>query len=163
MGNNRGFTLVELLITAAIVGIASAMAIPAMNNAVQRNKVITSAELLGSQVREARLAAISRSRAFRVQFNCPAAGASRMLEVTGNTVIDDAADRCTTSRPNDGAPIYLPLEVNFGGSTPRDMQVSARGQVSAIGGGAMPLVYALTHGSHTRTVTVTATGRVTIQ
>ena len=163
MGNNRGFTLLELLVTAGVFGVAAAVAIPAMNNAVQRNKVFTTAELLAGQVREARLAAISRNRPFRVLFNCPAAGAFRMLEVTGDSSIDDAADRCSTPLPNDGPPIYLPAEVNFGGFDPKNLQISARGQVIAIDGGALPLQYQVTYGSHTRIVSVTAKGRVTVQ
>ena len=162
MGNNRGFTLIELMVTTGVIGLAAAIAIPAMNNAVQRNKVITSAELLGSQVREARLAAISRNRAYRVRFACPAAGAFRMLEVTGNTAIDDAADRCATTLPNDGPPIYLPPNVGFSGAGAKDLQVSARGQVSAVDGSGLPLTYGITYGSHSRNVSVNATGRVTI-
>lgn len=162
MRNDRGFTLIELLVTAGIISVAAAVAIPAMNNAVQRNKVITSAELLGSQIREARLAAISRSRAFRVRFNCPAAGAFRMLEVTGDASIDNASNRCTTPRPDDGPPLYLPPNVGFGGNGAADLQISARGQVSAVNGSALPLTYGITYGSHTRIVSVNATGRVSI-
>ena len=162
MGNDRGFTLIELLVTAGVIGVAAAIAIPAMNNAVQRNKVITSAELLGSQVREARLAAISRNRAFRVRFDCPAPGAFRMLEVTGDASIDNAADRCTTPLPNDGPPIYLPADVGFGGSVPKDLQISPRGRVTAVDGSNPPLTYGISHGSHTRTVSVVATGRVSV-
>jgi prepilin-type N-terminal cleavage/methylation domain-containing protein len=162
MGNDRGFTLIELMVTAGILGVAAAIAIPSMNNAVQRNKVITSAELLAGQVREARLAAISRNRPFRVLFNCPAAGAFRMLEVTGDASIDDDADRCSTPLPNDGPPIYLPTNVGFGGFDPKNLQISARGQGSAVDGGLLPLIYGITYGSHTRNVSVTALGRVTI-
>ena len=162
MGNERGFTLMELIVTAGIIGVASAMAIPAMNNAVQRNKVITSAELIGSQVREARLAAISRNRPFRVMFNCPAVGAFRMLEVTGNATIDDASDRCSTPLPNDGPPVYLAPNVNFGGFNPKNLQISPRGQVTALGGGLLPLMYDVTYGSHTRVVSVNGNGRVTV-
>jgi prepilin-type N-terminal cleavage/methylation domain-containing protein len=162
MGNNRGFTLIELLVTAGFIGLAAAVAIPAMNNAVERNRVIAGAELLAAQIREARLAAISRNRAFRVLFNCPTAGAFRMLEVTGTASIDNASDRCSTTLPNDGPPQFLSGNTGFGAFDPKDLQISARGQVTAIDGGALPLIFEITHGGQVRTVSVTALGRITV-
>ena len=148
--------------TAGVIGVAAAVAIPAMNNAVERNRVIAGAELIAAQIREARLAAISRNQAFRVRFNCPAAGAFRMLEVTGDASVDDDSDRCTASFPNDGPPQYLSGNVSFGESGPHDLQISARGQVSALDGATLPLVFEVTYGSQTRNVSVTALGRVTV-
>jgi len=162
MGNNRGFTLLELLVTAGFIGVAAAVAIPAMNNAVERNRVIAGGELIAAQIREARLAAISRNQAFRVRFNCPTAGAFRMLEVTGDASVDDDSDRCTTNLPNDGPPQYLSGNVSFGESDPHDLQISARGLVSALDGATLPLVFEVTYGSQTRNVSVTALGRVTV-
>ncbi len=161
MGNNRGFTLVELIVTAGLVGVAAAVAIPSMNNAVQRNKVITSAELLAGQVREARLAAISRNQIFRVVFDCPVPGAFRMLEVTGDASVDDDADRCTTHLANDGPPVYMGDGVTFGDGDLSPLEISRRGQISAIGG-TVPLTYGITYGSHTRNVAITGAGRVTV-
>ena len=85
-----------------------------------------------------------------------------MLEVTGDTSVDDDSDRCTTSLPNDGPPQYLSGNVGFGESDPHDLQISARGQVSALDGAALPLVFSVTYGSQTRNVSVTALGRVTV-
>ncbi len=162
MGNDRGFTLIELLMTVAVIGIAAAIAIPSMNNALDRNKVITSAELVASQIREARLSAITHNRPFRVIFNCPAAGAFRMLEVTGDPTVDNAGDRCTTHLQNDGPPVYLPDNVNFGGFDPKDLQISARGQVTGVTGGTLPFVYEVTYGSYRRNVSVSAQGRIAV-
>jgi Tfp pilus assembly protein FimT len=131
-----------------------------MNNAVQRNKVITSAELFAAQIREARLAAISRNRAFRVAYDCPTTGAVRMLEVTGDASVDDNADRCSLPQPNDGPPVQLADNVSVGDAPPV-LQINARGQISAIGG-TMPQNFAVTYGTYSRSVVVTATGRVTI-
>jgi len=39
MKNKKGFTLAEVLITLAILGIVAAISMPALNNAVQKNKV----------------------------------------------------------------------------------------------------------------------------
>ena len=162
MGNDRGFTLIELLVTVGLIGVAAAVAIPSMNNALDRNKVITSAELLASQVREARLSAITHNRPFRVIFNCPAAGAFRMLEVTGNSAVDDAPDRCTTHLQNDGPPVYLPDNVNFGGFDPKDLQISARGLVTGVAGGVLPFVYEISYAGYQRNVSLSAQGRVTV-
>jgi prepilin-type N-terminal cleavage/methylation domain-containing protein len=161
MGNNRGFTLLELLVTAGFIGVAAAVAIPAMNNAVARNRVITGAELLAAQIREARLAAISRNQRFRVAFDCPTAGAIRMLEVTGDASVDDDADRCTANLDNDGPPVAMGQNLTFGADAPPTLEISARGQISAIGG-AMPQNLSVTYGSNSRTVVVTATGRVAV-
>jgi len=160
MGNNRGFSLLELIVTCGVVGVCAAVAIPSMNNAVQRNRVITSAQLVSAQIREARLAAITRNQFFRVAFDCPATGAIRMLEVTGDPAVDDDPGRCTTNLPNDGPPMYMPEGVGFG-EAPETLQINSRGQVSVLGG-AMPHDAAVTDGALSFTVTVTATGRVTV-
>ena len=44
----------------------------------------TASELIGSQIRQARLKAISRNKSFRVRFDCPSAGQFRVLVVTGS-------------------------------------------------------------------------------
>jgi prepilin-type N-terminal cleavage/methylation domain-containing protein len=160
MTSARGFTLVELLIAGGIIGLAAAAAIPAMNNAVQRNKVITSTELVAAQIREARLAAISRNKAFRVSFNCPAPGALRMLAVTGNAAVDNDVNRCRMNQPNDGPLLYMPQGLSFGNAQPV-LEVSARGQISAIAG-TMPQTVSVTYGAYSRTLVVSATGRVAI-
>jgi hypothetical protein len=136
------------------------VAIPAMNNAVARNRVFTGSELLAAQIREARLAAITRNRPFRIRFDCPTAGAVRMLEVTGDAAIDDSADRCSEAQPNDGPPLYLPAGVLFAGTPPPVLEINGRGQVTLIGHGALPVNLQVSYGSFTRGVIVTATGRV---
>ena len=52
-----------------------------------------------------------------------------LVHLTGDASIDDDADRCSTPLPNDGPPIYLPTNVGFGGFDPKNLQISARGQV----------------------------------
>ena len=115
--------------------------------------------LVAAQIRAARLAAISRNARFRVVFECPVPGAVRMLEVTGTPAIDDAADRCTTDRPNDGPAVYMPPDVWFGGDAPPTLEVNGRGEITALGA-TMPRTITVNHGSFNRNITVTAAGRV---
>lgn len=155
-----GFTYLELLFVVGIIGVAAAVAIPAMGNALERNRAFTASELVAAQIREARLAAITRNAPFRVAFNCPDGGV-RFLHVTGVAAVDNAADRCTNRQPNDGPPMFLPQGVNLGDQPPPTLQISGRGIISALGGAQMPQSIAVSYGTFTRTLVVTATGRVT--
>lgn len=154
----RGFSLIELLVTLGLVGVMSAVAIPSLTTSNSRTRLYTATELIQVQLRSARVAAITRNRPVRVAFNCPVAGAVRMLTVTGNAVVDDAANRCTTNQPNDGAAVYLPAKVTLG-TIPR-LEFSGRGIVTAQGA-AVPISFTLSYGYDTRTVVVTAIGRIT--
>jgi Tfp pilus assembly protein FimT len=150
----------ELVVVAGVMGLLAAVAIPPMQAAVQRNKIITASELVGAQLRQARLSAITRNAAVRVRFDCPDPGAVRVLAVTGNASIDNAADRCSMSQPNDGPAVYAPPGVTFGDATPPTLHVNARGQISTVGGGGLPLTIPVSYGDASRTITVTATGRL---
>ena len=159
MRNERGFSLMELVVVTGAIGVLAAVAIPGMQVVLDRNKVFTTSELVASQIREARLAAITRNGTFRVMFNCPEPGAMRMVEFVGVPAIDAAADRCTNDQPNDGPLVYIPRGVNFGGGVIPTLRVNGRGEFSAEGG-AMPLVFAVSYGSMSRVVSVTAAGRI---
>jgi len=121
---------------------------------------ITSSELVAAQIREARLAAITRNSTFRVRFDCFGGTAIRMVIVTGNASIDNASDRCSQQVQNDGPPIYLPPNVSFGGGGPPPaLEINGRGQVSAVSG-TMPQTFSVSYGDFSRTLIVTASGRV---
>src|SRR5687768_3716829 len=81
MRSNRGFTLIELMVVMGLAGILAAMAVPVYIESSARNRVWTASETIGSQIRQARLKAISRNRVFQVRFSCPAAGQFRVLAV----------------------------------------------------------------------------------
>jgi prepilin-type N-terminal cleavage/methylation domain-containing protein len=158
MRSNRGFTLLELVVVVAVIGVLSAFAIPAMNNALQRNRVFTSAELVAAQIRETRLAALTRNSTFRVNLGCFGGRAMRMMVVTGDASIDDASNRCGMTQPTDGPPVYYPEGVQLSGPSPV-LEINGRGQVTPLAG-TMPATISVSYGSHTRTVVVTGTGRV---
>jgi len=55
-----GFTIVEVLVIVAVIGIGSVMAYPALQQLIHRNKILGSAQSTGTLLREARFEAIKR-------------------------------------------------------------------------------------------------------
>ena len=156
MQSSRGFTLIELLIVVSFIGILGAMAIPNLIESSNRNAVWTASEQIASQVRQARLKAISRNTQFRVVFNCPAARQYRVLAVDATI---NNADRCTQTIRHDSGIYTLPNNVDFG-AVPT-LEVNGRGQYSLPGGGVMPLNISVQYSNtHTRTFTVSITGQI---
>lgn len=160
MRSARGYTLIELLISLAIVGIVSAIAVPVFIESNARNGIWTGSELIGAQIRQARLKAISRNLSFRVRFDCPNAGEFRILQVTGVALIDNAANRCSAQQLYDSGVYTMPTGVSFG-AVPT-LEVSGRGVYTAIGS-AIPQIINVTYGASTRSLTVTATGQITFE
>ena len=159
MRSSRGFTLLELLVVLAVITVMAGMAIPFIQESAIRNTVWTATEMIGVQVRQARLKAITRNMSFRIDFDCPAVRQIRVLEVTGNQAIDDAVDRCTVYRPFDSGIFQLPSNVDYDAGLPT-LQVTGRGMYSAIGGG-VPLTINVGYAGRTfRSMTVSATGQI---
>ena len=159
MQSSRGFTLFELLIVVAMIGILGAIGLPVLTDSSNRNKVWTAAEQVASQIRQARLKAISRNIPFRVRFNCPANRQYRVLRVTGIAAVDNAANRCTTYLQHDSGIYTLPERVDFG-AVPM-LEVNGRGQYSLPVAGVMPLTINVQYANtHTRTFTVSITGQI---
>ena len=97
----RGFTLIELMLVLAVLGLISAMAIPAVLNTTRQIKLAANARAVERELQGARMKAVRSNRAIRVRFNCPATGQYRMVELLGSrqtpaTDDDDsrAATRC---------------------------------------------------------------------
>ena len=158
MRSARGFTLFELLIVLALIGILSAVVIPGLMESSRRNSVWTASETIGTQIRQARLKAISRNKSFRVRFDCPASGQFRVLEVTGNATIDNATTRCSTPQTYDSGVYAMPANVSYG--TPPILTVTSRGVFSA-SSGSIPATITVTYGGYSsRDLSVSATGQI---
>ena len=162
MQSVRGFTLFELLVVVALIAVISATALPTLAESSRRNSVWTASEAIGTQIRQARLKAITRNQRFRVDFDCPLDGQLRVLAVQENAALDDAADRCNQTYDYDSGVYAMPEAVSFG-NVPT-LEVSGRGIYSSIGG-AIPQTITVTYegGAHTRSLTVSLTGQITFQ
>jgi|KBSMisStaDraftv2_1062788.scaffolds.fasta_scaffold91093_2 prepilin-type N-terminal cleavage/methylation domain-containing protein len=95
----RGFTLIELMLVLAVLGLISAMAIPAVLNTTRQIKLAANARAVERELQGARMKAVRSNRAIRVRFNCPATGQYRMVELLGSKqtpATDDADSRAAT-------------------------------------------------------------------
>ena len=160
MRSNRGFTLFELLIVLAMIGIISAIAIPTLSTSTERNAVWTASEQIGSQLRQARLKAVTRNTPFRLVFDCPAVGNYRVL-VVDDTIDDD--DRCDQTIEFDSGVYNLPANVSYTEDLPA-LQVNGRGVYSVIGVGDLPLTITVQfRDTHARSLTVSLTGQISFE
>jgi Tfp pilus assembly protein FimT len=150
----------ETVVVLGVVGLLAAVALPGMQVALERNRVITSTDLVAAQIREARLAAITRNTEFRIIFDCPVAGAMRMVEFFNVAAIDNDADRCTNEQPNDGPVVHMPPGVTFGNATPPTLRVNGRGMFSTVVGAPPQMNIFVSHGQFIQRVNVTTAGRV---
>jgi type II secretory pathway pseudopilin PulG len=153
----------ELLVVMALITIISGMAIATTTGSTARNSVWTASEQIGSQIRQARLKAISRNTRFRIRFDCPAAGQYRVLQVTGDVGIDNAADRCDDYQQYDSGVYTMPPRVSYGDDPPL-LEVNSRGVFSSDSG--IPTVITVTYsGSNTtsRSLSMSATGQISFE
>ena len=165
----QGSSLIDIMFTVSLLGVLMAVTVPGATTASRRHHVIAATHEVAAQVRVARLKAVTANRTIRVRFNCPVAGQFRIVEVVNNALIDDAADRCSSTTypypdPNpaalpdlDGPVMVLRGGITFDGF--QDLDIAPTGRVTALTG-ALPATIGVTNSYETQNVTVSATGRV---
>ena len=131
----HGYGLIDLLATLAIIGTVSAIAVPAISNTIEGQRVNMELRNVEREMQLARLNAVQSNRPIRVHFNCPSAGYYRRVELLGSISTPGAGDdaesqsvrRCTytyypypvadrdpMTRPNNDGPLrQLNSKVTF--------------------------------------------------
>jgi type II secretory pathway pseudopilin PulG len=176
--DSRGFTLIDTLVATGLIGLLAAMTVPTVTSAMRMNAIASAGQIVAATIRSARYTAISTSRTVRVRFNCPSAGAFRVVETIG-TAADSATDRCSNAAypfpdvnaqtlPDvDGPVMHLPGDTDF--ATAQDLEIDSNGRVTRLIGcpactaGSGDATAIITDGGLRRTVTVTPNGRISIQ
>jgi Tfp pilus assembly protein FimT len=181
VNGQAGFTVTELVMVMAGAITLAALAGPSFSTLVDANRARTAARQVERELQTARLKAVTASRALRVRLDCPAVGQLRVLEVTGISTTDDAANRCDpTAFPSPGPDdtlrstpsldspvVYLADGATVTGAI-RHFEFSPRGSVHEVDGsgatvdvaGDVVLTIALEGWTHT--VTINALGRIKI-
>jgi type II secretory pathway pseudopilin PulG len=150
-----------------MIGVISAISLPYLAGSTSRNAVWTTSEQIGSQIRQARLKAITRNRRFRVTFDCPAAGQYRVLAVQTDNALNTAADRCSQTYEHDSGIYTVPRNVSYTAGLPV-LEVNGRGMYSTdpLVQPMPPLPIDVTYTGDTtfsRRLTVSATGQINFE
>jgi type II secretory pathway pseudopilin PulG len=183
-----GFTLLDTLVTASLLVVLAAMAVPILQNMTDGMKLGQGAREVERELQAARLKAVTTNRPIRVRFNCPVAGQYRVVELIGTPSVpaaeDSAANRCQDTvypfPPADREPVTLPNHdgplkrldstLSFGSGT-MSLEFWPDGSVHQDNGAAgnWPVLtgtgaaITLTKGSTTKSITVNGIGKIQVQ
>ena len=181
---DRGFSLIELLVTTALIVIVSAMAVPLMTNASDAIKLSQATRQVERELQTARLKAVSVNQPMRIRFDCPAAKQYRMVELVGTPSVpaatDSAANRCSLAnfpypaadkdmltRPNNDGPLrQIEASVSFQQSTTIEFWPDGSAHSNTGGVNPWPTIASpgtniiLVRNGKTRTVLVNGVGKV---
>lgn len=148
----------------------AATALPGTSTAFRQYQLASATREVATQVRAARLLAVTANATMRVRFNCPSPGQMRIVQVVGTPAIDDAEDRCSAAvypypdqnvavQPNhDGPVMMLRGGIRLAGSPP-DIDIAPTGRITALTGG-LPLIIVVSDTHEARSLTITAAGQV---
>ena len=177
-GLNRGFTLIELMLTMAIAATLIAIAVPAVNAVSDATKLSAAAQQLERELQTARMKAVANNTPLRLRTNCPSAGSFRIVEMLG-TASDTPTTRCSASTyPWPAADNDLSTAPNFDGPVRQLLNSATMGTASiefrpdgtawdTSSGTAVtittPITITVTRKGSTKSITVNNLGKILLQ
>lgn len=144
--HQNGFTLVELMITIAILAIVAAMAVPSFNSVISAQNLKASTESLASEIKVARTKAIlhkqsvtlnlaSSGTATHNQFFWMPDGKVRLKTPAQNRVVFNGSGIVTSPAPTGDQPIVLELCGKSGSSDSKRITITKFGKIERISEG----------------------------
>jgi len=187
--SEAGFSLVDVIVVVAIIGIVSAITIPLMLGALDRMRLGQSAREVERELQQAKQRAVGKSSVMRVHFNCPTAREYRSVELIGTPNAPLAADtgnaaRCSTTgpykfppadnnpltRPNlDGPARFLDPTVTFGAVQSIEFWSDGTAHYNNAGVNPWPMIptagitLTMVRSGKTASITVNGLGKVQLQ
>lgn len=92
---NLGFTLTELMVTVAIIGILASIAVPSFQEQIQANRVKGAAEVLFGSLQNAKVEAVKTNSVVRIVFTPATTNTEHSAWCYGMTDIGDDTCVCT--------------------------------------------------------------------
>ena len=104
--NKKGFTLIEITVTLAILGIISAIAIPSYFSWLPKYRLQTSVRHIYDDLNMARSGAVRTNIVAVAIFNIPNDNYTIFLDTSGNGILDGSETVISNGRLEDGVDIY---------------------------------------------------------
>lgn len=99
--NNKGFTIIELMVTVAILAILAVVAVPSFSSLIENNRMASARDSLINAFQYTRTEAVTRNRSVSI---CPSANATSCVASTnwstGWIVFEDSASGSTPTVGN---------------------------------------------------------------
>ncbi|MFO7753666.1 MAG: GspH/FimT family pseudopilin, partial [Desulfobacteraceae bacterium] len=92
LSDKNGFTLIELMVTVAIIGIVASFAISSLNNLLPRYRVKSAARQVRADLQDAKMEAVKQNRTVLVDFNVAGSGNPGSCITCFDTDSDDDCD-----------------------------------------------------------------------
>jgi prepilin-type N-terminal cleavage/methylation domain-containing protein len=148
LGNTKGFTLVELLIVLSIMGILSAIAIPATRSAMATYQLSSAVYSATGAIQAARYQAIMKGYLYRVSFDTT----QNTFQVLNQVPPATSFSNVGSAVPLSGSPITV--------SAATTLQFNPNGSVSATVG---TMNFSISYKGTTKTLTVSNYGSISVQ
>ncbi len=115
-GRQRGFTMIELLVTIVIIAVLALLGYPALLNMLERQKMISTSHEMASVMRLARLTAVRQGVDIKVTADYPTRTLTAYRDLDNNNVCDPTDETVATAALPKNVSFWGPPDLASGGA-----------------------------------------------